>query len=230
MIVLRRAVLIIHGFAGGTYDQEELAFFLQKNPLLDVYQVTLPGHDKRSFKTIKNEEWIKCCEKKVDLLINYGYNNIYLVGHSMGGVIASYLATKYEQIKKLVLVSPAFNYITMQTSDKVEFVKGGINLIKNNEKDEILTRFLKLPLSSINEFKKLINKYKNSYENLRIPTLIIHGDKDSVVPLESSKQIYERLNTIYKDFKIIENASHDIFNKCDTRTLKHIERFFLMLR
>ena len=41
---LRKAVLIIHGFAGGTYDEEELANYLKLNTRYDVYQFTLPGH------------------------------------------------------------------------------------------------------------------------------------------------------------------------------------------
>ena len=44
----RKAVLIIHGFAGGTYDQEFLANFLELNSGLDVYTFTLPGHDVKS--------------------------------------------------------------------------------------------------------------------------------------------------------------------------------------
>ena len=31
MILFRKAVLIIHGFAGGTYDQERLANYLERH-------------------------------------------------------------------------------------------------------------------------------------------------------------------------------------------------------
>ena len=58
MILFRKAVLIIHGFAGGTYDQERLANYLERHAKLDVYSFTLPGHEKRTFKTAKYQEWI----------------------------------------------------------------------------------------------------------------------------------------------------------------------------
>ena len=41
----RKAILIIHGFAGGTYDQEYLANFLELDRGFDVYTFTLPGHN-----------------------------------------------------------------------------------------------------------------------------------------------------------------------------------------
>ncbi len=91
MILFRKAVLIIHGFAGGTYDQERLANYLERHAKLDVYSFTLPGHEKRTFKTAKYQEWIKASEEMIDSLIKDGYRSIYLIGHSMGGVIATFL-------------------------------------------------------------------------------------------------------------------------------------------
>ena len=82
LILLRKAVLIIHGFAGGTYDQEKLANYLEKNYRFDVYSFTLPGHAKRSFKTVKYSDWIVACEEQIETLIDYGYKDIYLIGHS----------------------------------------------------------------------------------------------------------------------------------------------------
>ena len=67
--------------------------------------------------TQKIEELIKKSEEKVEWLINNGYSNIYVIGHSMGGVIASHLATKYRQIKKLVLAAPAFHYLNVVNDD-----------------------------------------------------------------------------------------------------------------
>ena len=40
-MLFKKAVLIIHGFAGGTYDQEDLANYLELNRIFDVYQFTL---------------------------------------------------------------------------------------------------------------------------------------------------------------------------------------------
>ena len=56
-MLFKKAVLIIHGFAGGTYDQEDLANYLELNKSFDVFQFTLPGHN-RNLSKVKHEEWI----------------------------------------------------------------------------------------------------------------------------------------------------------------------------
>mgnify|MGYP003482868385 CR=1 FL=1 len=62
-MLFRKAILIIPGFTGGTYDQEELAFHLELNKFFDVYQFTLPGHSV-SLSKVKYEEWIKKSKKQ----------------------------------------------------------------------------------------------------------------------------------------------------------------------
>ena len=204
MILFRKAVLIIHGFAGGTYDQERLANYLERHAKLDVYSFTLPGHEKRTFKTAKYQEWIKASEEMIDSLIKDGYRSIYLIGHSMGGVIATYLSSKYPQVKKLVLAAPAFNYLVVEgESSTMDKFKSGINMVINNDRDEVFTRFLKLPITSFNEFTKLVDKYKDSYKDVSVPTLILQGDKDTLVPIKSSMELYENLPVKKKNLVIV---------------------------
>ena len=226
MILLRKAVLIIHGFAGGTYDEENLANCLEKSSKLDVYSFTLPGHEKYSFKTVKYQKWIAESENQLKKLIDYGYKDIYVVGHSMGGVIATYLASKYKEVKKLVLAAPAFTYLTFgENSNTLDKVKSAFIAIRENDKDEILTRFLKLPLTSINEFVKLINTYSDSYKKVSIPILILHGKEDTIVPVESSINVYEKLKSKNKKLILLDNESHDLFRNDASPAISCVENF-----
>ena len=59
---------------------------------------------------ITYELWIDKAKQEIEYLINKGYKKIYVLGHSMGGVIATYIATQYKEVKKLVLAAPAFEY------------------------------------------------------------------------------------------------------------------------
>ena len=224
MILFRKAVLIIHGFAGGTYDEERLANYLERRMGLDVFTFTLPGHEKRSFKTVKYTEWINASEKMINTIIDYGYKDIYVVGHSMGGVIASYLASKYSCIKKVVLAAPAFSY--MATTDKaVDKIKGSIQALKKNDTDEVLTRFLKLPVTSMNEFKLLIKKYKNSYLNIKVPVLMIQGNRDTIVPMQSTVNVYNNLDIVNKKLVIIKGGTHDIFRGDSNEPIIEVDKF-----
>jgi len=224
MILFRKAILIIHGFAGGTYDEESIANYLEKKWNFDVYSFTLPGHDKYSFRTSRYVEWIDATENMVEMLIGYGYKDIYIIGHSMGGVLACYIAKKYKCVKKLVLAAPAFSYLT--ESDKtVDKIKSAVKAIKENDTNEILTRFLKLPITSINQFAIFVEEYKDCYREINIPTLIIHGDADTIVPISSSTHIFEELSSKNKKILILDGITHDIFRECGFDTIKEVERF-----
>jgi hypothetical protein len=42
-----------------------------------------------------------------------------------------------------------------------------------------------------------------------IPTLVIHGEQDSLVSLENAKDIYQHLGTKEKELLIIPSATHN---------------------
>ena len=98
----RKAVLIIHGFVGCLYDNEYLMNYLELDNKFDVFARTLPGHyENEMYQKATYQDWIDFTDKKIQDLIKFGYKEIYLIGHSMGGVLASLFATKYKEIKKI---------------------------------------------------------------------------------------------------------------------------------
>lgn len=225
-MVFRKAILIIHGFAGGTYDQEELAFNLELNKNFDVYQFTLPGHDKNLSK-VKYQEWIKASEEKVELLIKSGYTNIYLIGHSMGGVIATYLASKYKQIKKLVLAAPAFHYLNVIKDDlNIKESLKKIPKVIDNYKGELVGRFFKLDVSATKELALLVKKYYDAPLEILCPVLILQGLNDYIVPKSSSEYVYNSLSKNIKKLVYIKDVNHEIFkgNKKE-KVFNIVERF-----
>jgi len=181
-MIFRKAILIIHGFAGGTYDQEYLANELELENHFDVYTFTSPGHDN-SHSKIKMEDWIEKAELQTERLIKNGYKNIYLIGHSMGGVIATHIASKYKEVKKLVLAAPAFHFLS----------------VKND---------------NLNIFESTI------------PTLIIEGTRDTLVPMSSANYVYKHLQSKQKILLKVEGINHDIFRSNRTEELtRYIIKF-----
>lgn len=226
-MLFRKAILIIHGFAGGTYDEEELANYLELNRNFDVFQFTLPGHEKNLSK-VKCKEWIEACEKQVEWLIKNGYNKIYLIGHSMGGVIATYLASKYKEIKKLVLAAPAFHYLNV-IKDELNVGKSiqkAPKIIKDYGSDEVIARMLKFNISVIKEFMELVKDYYDYPKYVTCKTLILQGNKDNLVPISSSEYVYNNLASKDKELVILDGETHDIFrgNKKE-EIFKLVEKF-----
>ncbi|MDO4963546.1 MAG: alpha/beta fold hydrolase [bacterium] len=226
-MMFRKAVLIIHGFAGGTYDEEALANYLELNKYFDVFQFTLPGHEKNLSKACY-EDWIKASEEKVCWLSKNGYKNIYVIGHSMGGVIATYLAGKYSCIKKLVLAAPSFQYLDV-INEKLNFkhsLKMAPKVVKTYGTDEILSRMLKLNLSTIRQFMLLVKKYYDTPKEVIIPTLIIQGKSDNLVPLSSSEYVYDNICTNNKTLIFYSDVTHDVFrSKKDSEIFYKVSKF-----
>ena len=218
MFFRRKAILLVHGFVGGIYDFDTLPNDLELIRNFDVYTFTLPSHEKLIVNNVKYEDWIKASEKQIETLIGNGYRKIYVIGHSMGGVIAAHLANKYKEVKKLVLAAPAFRYFYFKDG-KVnikgfnETVKNMPTLFKDEGREKVIQRIRKTPIPTMLEFTKLVDKYQNDTEKITCPILIIHGLDDRVVPTEGTEHVY---NTVLSKTDIlvnIEGVPHDCFTK-----------------
>ena len=227
----RSAVLVIHGLAGGTYDEEPLMNYLQMNRKFDVFAFTLPGHDVKDKRKATMDAWMKESERQLEMLINAGYKKIYLVGHSMGGVIATHLAKEYKEVKKLVLVAPAFTSIASKEEGGLITALFKIpDLVKAYSYNELLTRINKLPFSAEKEFFKLIETYRNDIYSITIPTMFVHGTNDQVVPVKSSIDLFEKLDNNSKIILLIKDYYHDVFKGNKVESINKKIRDFLVKR
>ena len=222
---LKKAILIIHGFGGGVYDEEFLAHRLELIKNYDVYTFTLPGHD--GIKTNMTEKkWVQKTEEMIKFLINNKYKTIYVIGHSMGGVLATRLASKYKEIKKLVLLAAAFRYLEFK-DDELNVVKSltKVPSLAKEYKDEFVSRMRKMPIPSLKEFMNTIRHNEDSLKNIHIKTFIIQGTSDKLVPAETADFIYDLIPTQEKEVIMCEGVNHDIFrsNKKEQITNEIIE-------
>jgi pimeloyl-ACP methyl ester carboxylesterase len=121
---------------------------------------------------------------------------IYVLGHSMGGAVASELAKLYpNDISKLCLWAPAFNL-----PSAVEYLKGHVPQADFYDHNgfQISDEFVKDMLSR--DFYKGIEIYKNQL-------MIIHGTNDQTVPFAISEKYLQGFHNAI--FKPIENGSHN---------------------
>ena len=209
----RKAILLIHGFAGGCYDYGDFANDLQLHRNYDIYTFTLPGHEKAKINKVTKLDWIKSAEKQTEKIINNGYKTIYVIGHSMGGIIAAHLATKYKEIKKLVLAAPAFYYLSFKNErlDILTSIKKVPKILNDYTPEEVISRMHKVPITTIKEFMTLASTHIKDIKNIETPTLILYGLKDELVPIESVNYVYD--NIASKSVTLIElnNITHNIF-------------------
>jgi carboxylesterase len=214
--------LLIHGFTGGPYEVEPLAEYLSEKTEWEIIVPTLPGHGETlSLKGIKHAEWIEHPEEELKHLIST-CDSVYVIGFSMGGLIASYLSVKYN-VDKLVLLSAAAYYLNFKqlTKDIGNLIKEGLQgkILENELYNRYKYKVSNTPFLSAYEFKKVVRVARPILKNVRIPTFIAQGENDGIVPPRSAKYIYETISSEEKNLYFSSKAAHLICHSEDNHEL-----------
>lgn len=206
--------LIVHGFTGTRQEVIDIEnHFLDKNWL--VYTPELPGHgeSKESLKEVNYEAWVYKAQVGLEELMKR-CDKVYVIGFSMGGVIAGYLAAKYP-VDKLVLIASAVYYLNPKQI--AEDVRGWIQEGFRGELDQndiyqfYRKKIQQTPVSATLEFAKLVKKLRHALADITVPTLIVQGEKDGLVPSRSAQYIYDNIQSEEKEIFFLANAKHYIW-------------------
>ncbi|QGQ44066.1 alpha/beta hydrolase [Metabacillus sediminilitoris] len=222
--------LFIHGFTGAPYEVDPLANDIKKKTGWLVRVPTLPGHGVTlSLKGHTYNEWVECAEQELLALMDE-VDEVYVIGFSMGGVIASYLAAKYE-VKKLVLLSAAIYYVNPKQIllDCKEMIKDfwNGNLNQNELYNRYKRKLLETPLRATFEFQKLVKKVKPYLNELTLPVLIIQGECDGIVPVKSAHYLYKTIPSKEKVLRLLPCSKHHVCHGEEYEDLKEYVETFL---
>lgn len=157
------------------------------------------------------------------LIQKLNLEKVTLVGHSMGGMTALVFALGHpDKISKLVLVgtSAKMNFlgriqgwIMMHILSQESFARGMIDFWhyepSEQAKKGALDRAMKTPKFVVYEcFTEFMTNYdiRNRVSKIKVPTLIIIGDKDKATPVEMSQCINREIEG--SKLKIINDSKH----------------------
>ncbi|MEH2304526.1 YqiA/YcfP family alpha/beta fold hydrolase [Nostoc sp.] len=109
---------------------------------------------------------------------------VTLIGSSLGGLTAAHLGQQYLQVERLVLLAPAFGFLShwLPKLDHEEVQRW------QQEKYIMVYHYgeeRSIPLSY--DFVIDAAQYQEKFLQRSIPTLILHGKKDEVIPIEASR-------------------------------------------
>lgn len=227
-----RHILFIHGLGSSADRWARIPYALSAN--FHTLSLDLPGFGK-SDKPAKMNYTIENFRDTIldfinDLAINDGKTSI--VGHSLGGYIAAEVTMKNKnQIERLVLVDSS-GMLKKPTPLLEEYLQASINPTSDNVRkvfEQMVAEPSRVPSKLVESFITRINlpnakyAFKSTLQNSTntqiglerlkliddVPTLIIWGIKDQVIPLEHSE--------IFKEFipkshtEIIQDAGHAPF-------------------
>ncbi len=215
---MKKAVLIIHGFIGTISDNEYLQNYLTYDSGFDVFSKTLPGHHKNeeNYQKVEYMDWIKFMDSEIMELINHGYKTIYVIGHSMGGILAGYVASKYKEVKKVVFLNAAYTYLNLKQNK--------VDILENKDyKDyiEVFSRVLHTSFPFFLEFVKLVKEYHSCLKDVKCEALILQSEMDQVIPIETPMEIYEAIKSEEKYITYLEGERHMVFAGSGNGSRKH---------
>ncbi|MEG0823836.1 MAG: YqiA/YcfP family alpha/beta fold hydrolase [Erysipelotrichaceae bacterium] len=195
------ALITLHGF--GRKQSKEMSNLILWSKEESYEIITLDLYNKEDEKDCNYIDWVNRARTLVETYIVKGYK-VDLLGFSMGGVIATYLSTICP-INRLILISPAFNYFNLENFTDY-LVKGAVNLLNNKKEVETPT----LPKSFFGTFMDVVKYYKGYIKAVNVPTLILHGDEDEIIPLRSSLQAFDKIPNDNKRLIILHGGRHRI--------------------
>ncbi|GIO27128.1 alpha/beta hydrolase [Ornithinibacillus bavariensis] len=222
--------LIIHGFTGGPHELEPLTEYLREKTNWHIAVPTLPGHGiKLALENVTYKSWIETAESSLQQL-REKYDEIYIIGFSMGGMIAAYLAAKYK-VDKLVLLATAGKYLSLKqiSVDIGTVIKDGVmgRLSENKLYRHYRRKLSSVPLKANLEFLKLVRLTRKYLRKVESPVLIAQGQQDNMVPYKTAYYLDKEIPSKRKEVVFFERSRHLICLGNDKDTLNKMVYEFL---
>jgi pimeloyl-ACP methyl ester carboxylesterase len=148
--------------------------------------------------------WV--CNNK-DLKAEANPNQITLIGHSRGGGIALIKAEEDQRISSVITLAGVSDFKSRFNETSDEFKKWentGIKYVLNGRTHQQMPHYFQFYEDFIKNESRLT--IRRSASNLKIPHLIVHGNKDTSVSVEEAKTLH-KWNPNSK-LVIIEGANH----------------------
>ncbi len=143
---------------------------------------------------------------------------IILIGSSFGGLTATWVANKYPQVTSLILLAPAFGFPANWRSRLEE------TQLKQWQESNYLSVYhygedRYLPLNY--QFLIDAESYDQSELKRNLPTLILHGKYDDVIPIEVSRAYANQHSSV----KLVELDSDHTLNDSKAIIWQEIQSF-----
>ncbi|MBC3758388.1 alpha/beta fold hydrolase [Hyunsoonleella sp. SJ7] len=136
-------------------------------------------------------------------------NNINLIGHSRGGGIVTIKAKEDNRISKVISLAGVSDYGSRypMNTDIAQWKKDGVVYVVNGRTKQQMPHYYQFYEDFINNEEHLT--IERAVSNLKIPYLIIHGDKDTSVSIDEAYNL--RKWNPNSQLEIIKGADH-VFN------------------
>ncbi len=205
----------LHGFASGPGSTKS-RYFSEQLTTRGITPV-VPNLNVPTFQEMTLSSQIDHVGSIVD-----GDENFVAIGSSMGGLVAALSSTRYSNIKALVLLAPGFG-IEKRWMNLVDDEKrsnwranGAIDVFHYATEQQELLNY---------QFVEDLESFNTRNIRVSVPTMILHGVKDDVVPIGESRSFKANNND---NVQLIElDDTHDLIQSLPA-IWSHAQDFFTL--
>jgi alpha-beta hydrolase superfamily lysophospholipase len=232
----RAVLVVVHGLAehSGRY-QHVAEYFVERG--YAVYALDHRGHGRSEGERAHVDrfgELVADLRTFVDLMRQREpERGIFMIGHSMGGTIATLFAEEHGDVLRGLILSGAFMRPSGGVSPALVLVSKLLSAVAPK------LGVTPLEASSVSRDPQVVARYDADPLNYRgrvrarmgtellqagtaaladlpkitLPILIMHGGADQLADPEGSRLIYEGVSSIDRTLKIYDGLYHEIFNE-----------------
>ena len=226
--------LLLHGFMGTPKTCRPLAEHLQAFGVSCLGPL-LPGHGRfpDQLHKVPNQAWLDEAESWYWRLREQ-CQDLFIVGHSMGGIIGAYLARKFGNVRGLVLLAPP--YVVPDPRMKlmwfIRYVKPwftpwhsrSLNSIARERVHDFdpnidvddpalqawLAETTRFPTSALDEMCKMAALGRTLWPQLTLPVLVLQGGKDRATSPQTAQQVYDHIKNGGKQIVTYADGGHEL--------------------
>lgn len=209
-------IILVHGLGGEAAAWNDTAGRLNSEGYTTI-AIDLRGHGGSADLSVRADySFTRLANDVREVIEKENLDNNILVGHCYGGMVALVFAGLYgELLRGLVLVdtsdkSPLKNLTRVNIDFLIKVLKSVVGQSPDGDwsarrlMDDIRRTTLFNYLRSFQ--KALTYNAENVLSKISTPTLIIHGDEDSVIPMETADLMHQKISG--SELEKIKGANH----------------------
>jgi alpha-beta hydrolase superfamily lysophospholipase len=230
----RAVIILVHGLGEHIQRYKYWAELFKKEGI-GFLGVDLPGHGRSQGRRGYINSY-SLTDEMLDILLTSSQRTfpgcpVYIYGHSLGGgIVLDYLLRKNPKIKGAIVTSPWLRLTLQPPKSKLllasvmkNLIPGlvqpsGLNVNHISHDPEIVDKYVKDPFVhgkiSVSLFSSAMKAAGYSIKHasdLKIPTLLLHGNEDQITSPAASKEFAEKSTKV--ELKIWEGGYHELHNE-----------------
>ncbi|HWP95393.1 MAG TPA: alpha/beta fold hydrolase [Syntrophomonadaceae bacterium] len=190
------ALLFVHGFTASPSEVAPTARLIHQSGNITVQGILLPGHgtDPLDLNQTRWLDWYRVVEDRCHHLLGE-YDQVYLAGLSMGGMLALYAGLHVEGLKGIISINaPLFvrNPGRVRVAPLLQFCRScwPKEKVEFDSREQERFAYDCYPLKALSSMLILRRRLMKGLPDMKLPLLIMQSKQDESVLMESAHYIF----------------------------------------